>query len=277
MTDISMDQENRQPAVAGAFYPDDPHRVSKAVDSWMTTDRPAPKPWRAALVPHAGWVYSGRIAADVLARISFPSAVIVLCPKHHPGGACCAVAPWRRWWVPGGSIDAHLELGHQLARDVPGLELDDWPHRAEHAIEVQLPFIARVAPQSRIVAITVGRVDLQECHRLAEGIADVTRGQLDSLLFLISSDMNHFANDKENRRLDELALQALDQLDPDLLYRTCHEHRISMCGMLPAVIVLSTLRRLDALHRAVRVAYATSAEVSGDARQVVGYAGVLFD
>ncbi|MBM4093091.1 MAG: AmmeMemoRadiSam system protein B, partial [Planctomycetes bacterium] len=140
-----------------------------------------------------------------------------------------------------------------------------------------LPLLAHLAPQTRIVGITIGQTDLAQCGQIASAVADVLRDRLDSVHLLISSDMNHFASDVENRRLDELALQALDRLDPDLLFATCHQQRISMCGMLPAVIVLKTLQNLHALHRAVRVDYATSAEVSGDDRQVVGYAGMLFD
>jgi len=201
----------------------------------------------------------------------------VLCPKHRHGGAPRAVAPWQRWLFPGGVLESDQLLAKSLAARVPGLELDDTPHRAEHAIEVLLPLLAHLAPQTRIVGITIGQTDLAQCGQIASAVADVLRDRLDSVHLLISSDMNHFASDVENRRLDELALQALDRLDPDLLFATCHQQRISMCGMLPAVIVLKTLQNLHALHRAVRVDYATSAEVSGDDRQVVGYAGMLFD
>jgi AmmeMemoRadiSam system protein B len=87
--------------------------------------------------------------------------------------------------------------------------------------------------------------------------------------------MNHFAADAENRRLDEIALQALETLDPEALYTTVTRQRISMCGVLPAVIVMETLRQLGRLKTSQRVAYATSADVSGDTSRVVGYAGML--
>ncbi len=87
--------------------------------------------------------------------------------------------------------------------------------------------------------------------------------------------MNHYANDAENRRLDDLALDALERLDPADLYYTVSDHHISMCGLLPAVIGLETLRQLGSLKECRRVAYATSGEVSGDYSRVVGYAGIL--
>jgi AmmeMemoRadiSam system protein B len=258
------------------FYPADPPSVQGVLEQWFGRADVPRDVWRAALVPHAGWVYSGRIAAAVFQRIIMPRTVIVLCPKHRAGGAECAVAPWRQWQFPGGSMATNVELSERLAGEVPLLQLDERPHHDEHAIEVQLPLLARCGPDSQLVGITVGRVGWEDCQAIAGGLAAMLRGQLDDVLLVISSDMNHFGSDVENRRQDDRALQALDQRDPEELYRTCHRHRITMCGMLPAVIVLSTLRLLGELQRAQRVAYTTSAEVSGDTDRVVGYAGMLF-
>ena len=94
-------------------------------------------------------------------------------------------------------------------------------------------------------------------------------------LLLISSDMNHFATDTENRRLDEMALRAMETLDPALLLKTVRENNISMCGVLPAVIVMETLIRRGTLTKHQRTGYATSAETTGDSSRVVGYAGML--
>lgn len=218
----------------------------------------------------------GRIAASVLRRIQMPRTIVVLCPKHRGGGVECAVAPWKRWLVPGGGVETDVALSQRLAEGISELELDDRPHRQEHAIEVQLPMLAKFAPESKIVGIAVGRVGWKQCETIADGLAELLRDQLDEVLLLISSDMNHFANDAENRRLDELAMQALDRLDPAGLHETCRQHHITMCGMLPSVIVLSALQRLNALHHAVRVDYGTSADSTGDTGQVVGYAGMLF-
>ncbi len=277
MLGVYAEQSYRAPAVAGMFYPDSPETIDHTLEEWFGHLQTERRPWRAALVPHAGWVYSGRIAAQVFAAIRIPSTVVFLCPKHHPGGAALAVAPWEKWLFPGGEVAVDLELARELADQVPGLEMDARPHMVEHAIEVQLPLLAHERRDARIVAITVGPTQLDACGRLATAMAKVVQPRLDDILFVISSDMNHFADDAENRRLDQLAMQQLEQLRPDGLYTTCHRHGITMCGMLPAVIVLKTLQELDSLHHAQRVAYATSATVSGDTQRVVGYAGMLFD
>ena len=102
------------------------------------------------------------------------------------------------------------------------------------------------------------------------------RDRIDRTLLVISSDMNHFANDAETRRLDAMAIAAMEANDPQRLYRTVRDNQISMCGMLPACMVLDCLRQLELLHESQTVAYGTSADVSADTSRVVGYAGMLF-
>jgi AmmeMemoRadiSam system protein B/AmmeMemoRadiSam system protein A len=266
---------SRDPGVAGTFYPAQASELERLVDE-MLHGKASAGAWPAAMVPHAGLIYSGRIAADVLKRIQLPETIIVIGPKHTPLGVEWAVAPQQTWSMPGFSIESDPKLARQLSAAIPGLELDALAHQREHAIEVELPFIARLAPQSKVVGIAIGGGDFARCSQFAEGLAGVLRERSDKPLLLISSDMNHFATDAENRRLDEVALAAMQTLDPQNLYDTVTENRISMCGVLPAVIVFQTLQLLGGLSESVRVGYATTADVTGDKSRVVGYAGMLF-
>jgi AmmeMemoRadiSam system protein B len=227
------------------------------------------------MVPHAGLIYSGRIAAQTLRRVQIPSAVIVIGPKHTPHGVEWAVAPQAAWSIPGATIAADPELARQLCEAIPGLEPDAAAHAQEHAIEVELPFLSWLAPQAKVVGIAIGGGDLPRCQQFASGLARVIRALPAPPLLVISSDMNHFASDAENRRLDEIAIKAMETLDPEFLYKIVTSQHISMCGLLPAVIVMETLRELGQLRRIERVAYDTSATVSGDSSRVVGYAGML--
>ena len=264
----------RPPAVAGTFYPGTSEEIDRLLGQYLP-ELPPSEPWPAALVPHAGWMYSGRLAAATLARVQIPPQVIVLCPQHRLGGADWAVTPHETWLLPGGSLAADPELARRLAAAIPGLVLDGRAHRQEHAIEVQLPILARLAPQSRVVGIAVGRGDLAALQRFADGLAGVLASMSPRPLLLISSDMNHYANDADTRRMDQAALRAMQTLDPARLFATVTQQRISMCGLYPAVIVMETLRRLDALKRFELVGYTTSAEAAGDTNRCVGYAGVL--
>ena len=145
-------------------------------------------------------------------------------------------------------------------------------HQREHSIEVQLPLLARLAPHARVVGIALGSGDLDRCREFAAGLADVLRARQEKPLLAISTDLNHYASEAENRRLDAIALSALERLDPAEVYQTTLKHKISMCGLLPTLVVLDTLRRLDLLHTCQPVGYGTSADAGGDTNRVVGYA-----
>jgi AmmeMemoRadiSam system protein B/AmmeMemoRadiSam system protein A len=265
----------RPAAVAGSFYPADAAELSHLVDDALAGPAVDREVWPAVMVPHAGLKYSGRLAADTLRRVVLPDTIIVIGPKHTRHGVDWAVAPQEAWSIPGATIPADPELARELAAAIPGLQLDADAHQQEHAIEVELPFIFRLAPHARVTGIAIGSGNLERCREFAEALANYLKSRQQSTLLVISSDMNHFATDAENRRLDEMALAAMETLDPAALYETVSRHHISMCGVLPAVIVMETLRRLNGLNRSRRVGYATSGDVTGDRDRVVGYAGML--
>jgi AmmeMemoRadiSam system radical SAM enzyme/AmmeMemoRadiSam system protein B/AmmeMemoRadiSam system protein A len=264
----------RPPAVAGAFYPGTGPEIRRMLDEMFAQPIRA-EPWPGVMVPHAGWIYSGALAAATFSRVSIPPQVIVLCPQHRAGGSRWAVAPHDAWLLPDSQVASDPQLASRLAQNIDGLQLDAIPHRLEHAIEVQLPLLARLAPDVRVVGVTVGGGSLSELLRFGQQLAQTIADLNPRPLLVISSDMNHFENDAQTRLLDRLALDAMASLDPAALYRTVRQNDISMCGVLAAVVVMEALRQLGCLNRCERVGYATSGDVSGDRRRVVGYAGVL--
>jgi AmmeMemoRadiSam system protein B/AmmeMemoRadiSam system protein A len=266
----------RPPAVAGMFYPEEPAALSAMVGELFARTPSAPvESWSAVMVPHAGLRFSGSIAAEVLKRVEIPSRVIVLAPKHTRFGTPWAIAPHDAWAIPGQEMSADPDWARRLAAAIPGLKLDAAAHKDEHAIEVQLPLLAHLAPHTSVVGIAIGDGDLEQCQRFAQQLSDFLRGEETRPLLVISSDLNHYAREAENRRLDRIALEALASLDPAHLFRTVRKHDISMCGLLPAVIVLQSLRNLDQLTECREVAYGTSADAGGSSDRVVGYAGLL--
>lgn len=274
----------RPAAVAGKFYPGDAAGVAAELEQMLGVGETRGQGDRetgrqsvsAAMVPHAGWRFSGKLAADVLRQIEIPRTVIVIGPKHTANGLDWAVAPNRVWSFPGGQLESDLELARAIVAAVPGLQFDAAAHQQEHGIEVELPIIHRLAPQAKIVGVCVSGATLSRCEDFARGLASVLENfLLDPPLLLISSDMNHYASDAETRRLDALALAQFDRLEEDALFETCQSNHISMCGLVPAVIVMKTLKKLGQLNRSVDVGYATSADASGDTSRCVGYAGRL--
>ncbi len=246
------------------------------IDGLLNNNTSYRKPWPAVMVPHAGLQYSGKIAADVFGRVEITDEVIIVGPRHRPSGMDWAVAPHETWSLPGLTIPSDPELAIELADAIPDLHLDARAHQQEHSIEVQLPLLARLAPNTRVVGILVGAGDLDRCREFAAGLAKVLRKRRRKPLLVISSDMNHYASDVENRRLDAIALTALERLDPEEVYNTTSKNKISMFGKLPSIIVLDTLRQMLMLIKCQRVGYANSADVTGDKSRVVGYAGMLF-
>jgi AmmeMemoRadiSam system protein B len=266
----------RPPAQAGRFYPGEAGALQAMVDELLGPGQATRGSWSAAMVPHAGLRYSGRVAGAVFRRLTFPSTVIIISPKHTGFGVEWAVAPHQEWSIPGARLAGDLDLARRMVETVPGWTFDAAAHQQEHGIEVELPFLARLAPQSRLVGVALGGATFEECRQMGQGLAEAIKDLPEPPLLLISSDMNHFASDAATRQLDELALSCLDGLDAQDLYATCRGRHITMCGMIPAVVVLEALRQLGRLKRAERVAYATTADTTGDKSRVVGYAGMVF-
>jgi AmmeMemoRadiSam system protein B len=255
----------------GRFYPAKPAELAKLIDRCLPAAGES-QSWPA--IRTARGLICQAHCRQTLARVKI-STVIVIGPKHTPHGVEWAVSPHAAWSIPGATVASDPELAQKLCAAIPGLQLDAAAHAQEHGIEVELPFLARLAPAAKVVGIAIGGGNLARARQFADGLAKLMATLAEPPLLVISSDMNHYATDAENRRLDELALAAMETLDAERLYETATSKHISMCGLLPAVMVMETLRNLEQLKRIERVAYGTSGDVSGDMSRVVGYAGML--
>lgn len=269
----------RPAAVAGKFYEADAESLGTTVRGMLNTAKQAAiakKKYAAAIVPHAGLAFSGQIAADVLARIEIPETVLIIGPKHTRAGVDWAIAPCEKWQFPGGTVDSDMEMAAGLANAIDGFQMDAAAHQGEHSIEVELPFLAQLAPQAKVVGMVMGSGDWDRCRIAAKQLAEFIRTLPQPPLLLVSSDMNHFLDDQETRHLDELALVEIRKFAPQALWETVCAHSISMCGVRPAIMAMEAVRSLHPSATAEQVGYTTSAQVSGDFERCVGYAGVLF-
>jgi hypothetical protein len=264
----------RLPAVAGAFYPDDPATVAAdAVRLAATSPDAPPRPAIAAVCPHAGWMYSGALAGRLAAAVEVPTRVLLLAPNHTGRGVRGAVWPGGAWRFPGAEVPVDAAFCRALCEASTLLEPDTAAHAEEHAIEVIVPLLAARQPALHIAPVVLGGLSFGECETLAGAIARVVQEADGPTLIVASSDMNHFLPDAETRALDALALAPLEALDGHGLYRTVREHGITMCGVIPSAVAVLAARLLGAT-RAARVGYATSADAGGDRHRVVGYAAV---
>jgi len=271
----------RQPAVAGRFYPDDAGELAQQVASFCVTESTPekaepPRRAMACLVPHAGYRFSGHVAGAVYARIALPRRILMLGPRHYPRGQAQAILSEGAWQTPLGRAEIDTELAAQLKRACPSLAEDSVAHSREHALEVQLPFLQHLMGDFRFVPIALGTVDFTELETLGRAIAEVLSAQTEAVLMIASSDMNHYESDAVTRIKDRKALDRIVALDPRGLLEAVRKEGVSMCGVGPAVSVLTAARRLGAT-RAELIHYATSGDVNGDHNEVVGYAGVIVE
>lgn len=263
----------RAPSVAGQFYNGTPESLTRQVSQYIL-DSPK-EPVLGALCPHAGLMYSGHVAGAVYSRIEFPETFVLLGPNHTGLGSPISVMSEGQWEIPTGTFDIEKVLAHKIHTLSDGLvEKDSRAHLFEHSIEVQLPFIAYFSTSVKIVPIALMTLDLETCHKVAQAIVSAIKLMDYRITIIASSDMSHYVSDTEARALDGLAIDKILQLDPEGLYKTVTSKKISMCGYIPATIMLYACIALGA-QKAELIKYATSGEVSGDYNYVVGYAGII--
>ena len=266
----------RLPAVAGQFYPADPRELTRLIRKF-TVEEPGAKKTRvrACLVPHAGYIYSGGVAGAVLARIIFPKQVLVLGVRHSPIGEDLAILSEGAWRTPLGDAPVDEMLAQRVREACPGLREDSVAHSREHSLEVELPFLQLLAPGFSFVPVAVGTLRFEELQALGMGLARVLKESQEEILVVTSSDMNHYEPDETTRIKDAQAIDRMKAVDAQGLYEVCRKEKISMCGLGPAVVMLTAMKELG-IKSGELVRYATSGDVNGDRNAVVGYAGMIF-
>ncbi len=273
----------RPPAVSGVFYEGDARSLRGDVDAYLAgagTPRLPAESWRALLLPHAGHVYSGRIAGHGVGAVEWPGLALLLGPNHHGEGASVALSPEAAWRTPLGDVGVSSELAEALLSACPDLRPDPRAHRREHALEVLVPFLQVARPGIEIACVSLGEPDFALCASVGAGLARVVRAFEERgrrVALVVSSDLNHYLPRPRNRERDLRAVDALLQGDPrELFERVLVRERISMCGVLPATALLEALKHLPPT-RARLLAQGDSGDAFGETSRVVGYAAVLWE
>lgn len=266
---------DRQPAVAGQFYTNDADALQREVRGYLS--KAAEKNTAhtiLAMAPHAGYYFSGAVAGATLGQANLAQTVLLLGPNHSGLGKPFAVWPDGRWLFPGGTLAVDAELAALLCDKEPHLVPDTLAHQREHSLEVMLPFLAAIDPDTRIVPVCVAHPDLDTLLSVGKAIGRALRGFERPVSILVSSDMSHFVHHDTARRQDAQALDPALRLDAETFYSTVRGEGISMCGVLPMTVGIAAARELGASESEI-TAYATSGQINGEMRRVVGYAGML--
>lgn len=267
----------RSPAVAGRFYPNRRESLLREVDRCLEAESPVEQPISNAIgcvVPHAGYMYSGRVAGAVYRLLPPCSRYVILGPNHWGRGAALAVMSKGQWQTPLGQVALDSELAHHIQEKCRLLTEDSDAHSGEHSLEVQIPFLQRQSGTFSFVPIAIGLVDYPSLELLGRAVADAIRRSEEPVVVIASSDMNHYEPDGITREKDEKAIEKILQLDPAGLLEVIRDESISMCGYAPTIAMLTAAKELGATQARL-IKHATSADAGGDADSVVGYAGII--
>ena len=262
----------RVPAVAGSFYPGQAETLRRELDALI----PAARKERvmAAIVPHAGYAYSGRVAGAVYGRVEVPRDVVILCFNHHGAGRDFAVWPEGAWRTPLGDAPVNDDLARSIKEAFLPADFDESGHQDEHSAEVQVPFLQRVRPDVRIVPVALSvahdETSVGQLRAFGQALAKVAG----DFLVVASTDLNHYEDQKTTVEKDEAVIRAIEALDETALMETIRTREVSMCGFAPTIAAIAYAKAKGAT-KASTVAHATSGDVSGDYDRVVGYVGMV--
>lgn len=265
--------EKRAAVVAGQFYPGTPDELREMIEEMV--DKSADKEKvLGIIVPHAGYIYSGPVVGAVLSRIEFTDTFIIIGPSHTGSGKPLSIMREGVWETPLGDVEVDSELAGMILDECEKLDEDRRAHNFEHSIEVQLPFMQYFRPDVKIVPIVLGHARVGDYVEVGKGIARALKKSGRNAVIMVSSDMNHYESQSVTKDKDNLAIEAVLELNEQKLISRVREENITMCGVAPAVTMITAVKDLGATS-AELVMYRTSGDETGEYDAVVGYAGII--
>lgn len=274
----------RKPSVAGFFYERSESALRQQIEhcfrhpvgpgSLPELDGAHSQSILGLVSPHAGYMFSGPVAAHGFYRLSYeekPEVVVILGPNHHGVGAAIALSK-QEWLSPLGSVKVDTGVAEGILSAFPEAQWDDAAHLREHSVEVQVPFLQYIyGDDFRIVPIVLARQNASTSRVLGQAIASALEDKRG--LIIASSDFTHYESQSSASRKDKMALAAVANMNPEQLEETVNAGDISMCGPGPIMTMLTACTLMGA-KTSTLLSYATSGDITGDPSRVVGYASV---
>lgn len=273
----------RAPAVAGMFYEIDKKNLEKEIKACFSRDlgpkEIKEKDFKACVVPHAGYLYSGPVAAWVYSKMK-KANFIIIGPNHQPLGNPYAVMASGEWKTPLGGVKINEKMAKELMK-FPFLVNDPLSHQQEHSIEVQLPFLQyRFGSDFTFVPIAVvndypSKFFLEECANIGRHIAKTIKKQEEKWIVIASSDFSHYVPYEYAYETDKWVIESILELNERKFFERIAEKNVSVCGFGCIAITMVIAKELGA-KKGELLKYATSGDALGDKISVVGYAGIIF-
>jgi MEMO1 family protein len=266
----------RPPAVAGTFYEGSREGLTRQVEACFAANPAAERKERfiGAVVPHAGLMYSGHVAAAFYAMAELPRRFVILCPNHTGAGHFAAINREGAWRTPLGDIAIDTPLADALMAKTALLAQDTRAHAREHSLEVQLPFLQLLLGDFTFVPICLGAHRFDYAEQVGHAIADVVREEREPVGIVASSDLNHYEDQETTLRKDQIAIDPVLARDPRELWRVVDAYDVSMCGFIPTTAMLIAANALGATTARL-IKHATSGDTNGDYSHVVGYGAMV--
>jgi hypothetical protein len=274
----------REPAVSGIFYPKNPNELREDIESLFrdTNFGPGNLPPSSnneriygMVSPHAGYMYSGAVAAQgyyYLSSSKFESALI-LGPNHYGLGSEVALMDKGTWETPLGKVEIDSEVAQNIRQNCDIISIDESAHSRDHCIEVQLPFLQYIKGEFKIVPIILINQGKNTCKKLGSDIYESIRDR--NLIPIASSDLTHYEANNLAYEKDKLLISAILSLDIEKFYSVLISFNVTACGYGAIATVMEISKRMGATKGKL-LKYATSGDIAGDNKSVVGYSSILF-
>lgn len=269
----------RKAAVAGLFYPDSKEGVVAQIERFNAEVPDNPVEAYGVVAPHAGYRYSGAVAAKVFASIKIAQTAVILGPNHRGSGSSvfppkAAIVTKGEWEIPGGTAVVDEKLASLILEESELVTEDSAAHEEEHSLEVQIPIIRHYHGDVTFVPMALSGLTADESVKLASDLYSAIKRYGAKVTLVASTDFSHYVPHDMAATQDQKAINKILKLDARGLLEVVRNERISMCGYNPVAVVIETCKRLGAT-KAWLVEYSTSGDVSGDLSSVVGYGGLV--
>jgi MEMO1 family protein len=273
----SMKEEIRRPAVAGSFYPADPATLARQVREFLNRASKEEIPGKivALVSPHAGYLYSGQVAAQAFKLVEGADfeTVIVVAPSHRVFFQGASVYDRGGFETPLGTVSVDKDLCRKIMAESEILRFLPQGHSQEHSLEVQLPFLQEALGKFSLAPIVIGDQSFATCQKVGQAIARGAKGK--NVLLVASTDLSHFHSYDRAVKIDQVLLEDIRAYDPEKLQQDLQEEKAEACGGGPVIAVMIASRELGANESRV-LSYRNSGDVTGDRSGVVGYAAAVF-
>ncbi|MCF7870546.1 MAG: AmmeMemoRadiSam system protein B [Candidatus Omnitrophica bacterium] len=263
----------RKPIANGRFYPNKKEELNSLIKELGLVETQSRCRAKGVIMPHAGYPFSGKVAAVTISKIAAVKNIIMLGPNHTGLGEDFSLSNAQSWQTPYGEVKINQILSEKILNAGGCVQKDSLAHKEEHSLEVELPILQYFFKDFQIVPISCKNADRETYQQVASQIREGIKKDLPDTLVLASTDLTHYEPDSIARKKDRKVIESIVDLNPDKLITETEKNHITMCGVAPVAIMLYCLR--SSLKKAEVALYETSGDAGGDYNSVVGYVGII--